>query len=87
MEIFLNEVNGGDLKAFSVQIFQNAGLGREVKTELVRVKRLKFSVIALVELAVFSVAEERPARCGHLGADLVRAARQQLALNERQPVF
>ena len=86
-EILLNEVNRGDLEAFPIQICEDSGVCCEVKPELVGVKRLIFPVIALVELAVFSVAEQRPSGGCHLRADLVRAARQELTLHERKPAF
>ena len=55
--------------------------------ELVRIERLNFAVVLLIELPVFSVSEQRPARRRHLGPDLVRPAGNKLALDKGQSVF
>ena len=55
--------------------------------ELVGIERLNFAVILLIELPVFSVSEQRPARRRHLRPDLMRPTGNELALNKGQSIF
>lgn len=43
------------------------------------------AAVIRLPLSVFFIAQERPARMGHLTPDLVRAPCHQRALHERQP--
>ena len=82
----MHEVYVLHTEAAPVEIRQNAAVRRKAKAQRVGVERLKFAVIALVELAVFAVAEQGMPRRRHLRADLVRAPGDELTLHERQPV-
>ena len=86
-EELLYKVYGLHLKRFPVQVRQISGLSCKTEGELVGIQRLIFTVEALVELAVFAVSEQGVAGVGKLGADLVRAAGDELALDERKSVF
>ena len=76
------------LKGAAVQPFQSAGLRGELKGEFVGVERLPMTAVFPVFplAAVFAVADQRVPRGGELGADLVGASGDQVALHEGQIV-
>ena len=85
-KVFRDETYVRNLESFSVQVGKTACVGGELEGELVGIERLNFAVVLLIELPVFSVSEQRPARRRHLRPDLVRPAGNELALDKRQSV-
>ena len=74
------------MKALAVQVFQSAGLGGKGEGQLIGIQRLIIPVKALIQLAIFSVTQQRMSRMGELSTDLMGPAGDQLALHQRKAV-
>ena len=72
-------------KGHAVQIGQNAAVGLEIEGQLVGVEQLAALSIGLVFGigTVFSVTQQRMTDCRHLRTNLMGAAGQQSALDQR----
>ena len=85
-KVFLHKIDRFHLERLSVKVRKAPGLRREPEGQLVGIEGLIFPVIALVELSVFPVAQQRPAGGSHLRADLMGTAGDQLAFDKAQTV-
>ena len=81
-EKFLHKIHTRDLIRLPVQALQGTCLRGEGKGQLVGIEGLIGPVEPLVQLAVFAVAQQGVTGVGELGADLVGAARDELAFDQ-----
>ena len=79
-EILLRKIHLFHLKGLAVQVGQRPCIRGEGEGQFVGIQRLIVPVKALVQLAVLAVSQQGVSRVGELGANLMRAAGDQLAL-------
>ena len=85
-KVFLDEVDLLHAELAPLEIIEKPRVGGKVEDEPVGVQSLTLFAIALVEAlaAVLAVAQQRPARVGHLRADLMGSPGKQPAFYQRE---
>ena len=88
-EVFLQKIHVLHLEAAAVEVLQGTGIGGEAELQAVGVQGLAVAAVLPVFplAAVLAVAQQGVAGGGELGADLMGAPGDEIALHQGQPVL